>query len=232
MGQFCTNPGLLIAMETDGLNSFIETLSDEIEKVIPANMLHAGIHSAYYKKMNDALTQKGVALIKQSSAKTEHLQALPTVATVSGEIFLQNSLLHEEVFGPYSLLVVCKNVDELIAVWKSVRGQLTTSLMGTDKDFAAYTSLIQVAETIAGRIVFNNVPTGVEVCPSMMHGGPFPASTDSRFTAVGIDSVKRWVRPVCYQNCPQELLPVELQNDNPRKIWRLVNNEWTKDNVK
>ncbi len=232
MGQFCTNPGLLIAIETDGLNLFIETLSEEIEKVIPANMLHAGIHSAYYKKMNDALTQKGVALIKQSSSKTENLQALPTIAKVSGEIFLQNNLLHEEVFGPYSLLVVCKNVDELIEVWKSVRGQLTTSLMGTDKDLEEYTSLIQIAETIAGRIVFNNVPTGVEVCPSMVHGGPFPASTDSRFTAVGINAAKRWVRPVCYQNCPQQLLPDELKNNNSKNIWRLLNNEWTKNDVK
>ncbi|HEX3024174.1 MAG TPA: aldehyde dehydrogenase (NADP(+)), partial [Chitinophagaceae bacterium] len=168
-----------------------------------------------------------------SSATTQQLQALPTVATVSGEIFLQNNLLHEEVFGPYSLLVVCKNIDELIEVWKSVRGQLTTSLMGTDKDFEDHHhSLINIAETIAGRIVFNNVPTGVEVCASMMHGGPFPASTDSRFSAVGIDSVKRWVRPVCYQNCPQQLLPVELQNENKKNIWRLINNEWTKNDVK
>jgi len=126
-------------------------------------------------------------------------------------------------------MVGCKDMDELIAVWKSARGQLTTSLMGTDKDFADHPLLLQTAESIAGRIVFNNVPTGVEVCPSMVHGGPFPASTDSRFTAVGINAVKRWVRPVCYQNCPQQLLPVELKNDNPKKIWRLLNNEWTKD---
>jgi len=232
MGQFCTNPGLLIAVESEGLNAFIEALSNEIEKTIPANMLHAGIHAAYNKKMQDALTEKGVALIKQSSNKTENLQALPTIAKVSGEIFLQNSVLHEEVFGPYSLLVVCKSMDELIEVWRSARGQLTTSLMGTDKDFADHPALLQTAESIAGRIVFNNVPTGVEVCPSMVHGGPFPASTDSRFTAVGIHAVKRWVRPVCYQNCPQQLLPVELQNDNPKKIWRLLNNEWTRDIIK
>ena len=157
--------------------------------------------------------------------------ALPTIATVNGKTFLQNNLLHEEVFGPYSLLVICKTVDELINCWEAVRGQLTTSLMGTDKDFETYPSLIEMATTIAGRIVFNNVPTGVEVCPSMVHGGPFPASTDSRFTAVGIHAVKRWVRPVCYQNCPQHLLPVELKNENPANIWRLLNNEWTKNKV-
>jgi NADP-dependent aldehyde dehydrogenase len=228
MGQFCTNPGLMFAVESDALNAFKETLSSEIEKVIPAKMLHNGIHSAYFKKRNIALQQQQVALLQQSNQNNEELFALPTVATVNGETFLQNELLHEEVFGPYSLLVICKDVDELLRCWKAVRGQLTTSLMGTDKDFENNPTLISVAETIAGRIVFNNVPTGVEVCPSMVHGGPFPASTDSRFTAVGIHAVKRWVRPVCYQNCPHHLLPDELKNDNPKNIWRLLNNEWTK----
>jgi len=231
MGQFCTNPGLLIAVECEGLHSFIENLSSEIEKVVPANMLHAGIHSAYYNRMHDVLAQKGVALIQQSSAAVKNIEALPTVATVKVGIFLANPLLHEEVFGPYSLLVVCKNMDELIAVWKSVRGQLTTSLMGTDQDLADHPELLQIAESIAGRIVFNNVPTGVEVCPSMVHGGQFPASTDSRFTAVGINAVKRWVRPVCYQNCPQQLLPEALKNENTKGIMRLVNNNLTREDV-
>ncbi len=231
MGQFCTNPGLLLTVESEGLHSFIDTLGNEIEKVIPANMLHAGIHTAYDNKMHDALAQKAVVLIKHSSVVSKNIEALPTVATVNAQIFLANPLLHEEVFGPYSLLVVCKNINELIAVWKSVRGQLTTSLMGTDQDLADHPELLQIAESIAGRIVFNNVPTGVEVCASMVHGGPFPASTDSRFTAVGIHAVKRWVRPVCYQNCPQQLLPEALKNENTKRIWRLVNNEWTKNDV-
>ena len=226
MGQFCTNPGLLIAVEGDGLDAFLQHLSKEITAVLPAKMLHAGIYKAYFEKMQAALHEKGVKLLAQSAISAGTLEALPSVATVDGNIFLEDPLLHEEVFGPYSLLVKCKDMDELKAVWISLTGQLTTTLMGTDKDFAENTALLDIAPSIAGRIVFNGVPTGVEVCPSMVHGGPFPASTDSRFTAVGINAVKRWVRPVCYQNCPDSLLPYALKDGNPLHIWRLVNNEW------
>lgn len=228
MGQFCTNPGLLMAIDGDGLSSFLRHLATEISAVIPAKMLHAGIHRAYATKMQAALAEKGVQLLAQSSVTPGELEAQSAVATVSGELFLQNPLLHEEVFGPYSLVVVCRNLTELEAAWRSVAGQLTTSIMGTDADFAAHRSLLETAPSIAGRIVFNGVPTGVEVCPAMVHGGPFPACTDSRFTAVGIHAVKRWVRPVCYQNCPDALLPQALQQSNPLGIWRLVNNEWAK----
>ena len=226
MGQFCTNPGLLIAVAGEGLDSFLQILGKEIESIVPAKMLHAGIHKAYFEKMQAALQEKGVKLLAQSTATPGALEALPSIATVTGEIFLQDPLLHEEVFGPYSLMVVCKDMDELKAVWKSLAGQLTTTLMGTDIDFAMHHSLLDIAPTIAGRIVFNGVPTGVEVCPSMVHSGPFPACTDSRFTAVGTGAVKRWVRPVCYQNCPNDLLPDALKEGNPLGIFRLVNNEW------
>lgn len=229
MGQFCTNPGLLIAMECEGLPSFLSHLATEISAVLPAKMLHAGIHQAYHAKMQAALAEKGVQLLARSATTPGELEAHPAVATVSGERFLQYPLLHEEVFGPYSLMVICRNEKELEAVWRSVAGQLTTSIMGTDTDLSTHRSLLEIAPSIAGRIVFNGVPTGVEVCPAMVHGGPFPASTDSRFTAVGIHAVKRWVRPVCYQNCPDALLPEALQQRNPLGIWRLVNNEWTRN---
>ncbi len=228
MGQFCTNPGLLIAVEGDGLNRFLDTLGQEISAVQPAKMLHAGIHKAYFEKMQTALHEKEVSLLSRSATEPGILEALPTIAVVAGNVFLKNPLLHEEVFGPYSLLVKCKDIEELKAVWISLTGQLTTSLMGTDKDFADHQSLLEIAPSIAGRIVFNGVPTGVEVCASMVHGGPFPACTDSRFTAVGIGAVKRWVRPVCYQNCPDNLLPDALKATNPLNIWRMVNNEFQK----
>lgn len=226
MGQFCTNPGLMIAMENEGLDQFLQILSKEIAAIVPAKMLHAGIHTAYTSKRKDALDEKGVSLLAQSTATATDIEALPSVAMVDADTFLNDPLLHEEVFGPYSLLVKCKNIDQLKAVWRSLAGQLTTTLMGTDKDLSDYSDLMEIAPSIAGRIVFNGVPTGVEVCPSMVHGGPFPASTDSRFTAVGINAVKRWVRPVCYQNCPDILLPDALKAANPLGIWRLVDNEW------
>jgi alpha-ketoglutaric semialdehyde dehydrogenase len=229
MGQFCTNPGLLIAIEGPGLDQFIQSLAKEIEGVAPARMLHTGIHKAYNQKMEAALAEKGVSVLSRATAKAAEMEPLPTVAMVEGKVFLKDPLLHEEVFGPYSLLVKCKNMNELQEVWRSLTGQLTTTLMGTDKDFTDHPDLLGLATSVAGRVVFNGVPTGVEVCPSMVHGGPFPACTDSRFTAVGINAVKRWVRPVCYQNCPPALLPDALRDGNPLRIWRLVNNSWTKD---
>lgn len=228
MGQFCTNPGLLIAMEGAGTEAFLSHLSKEIETVAPARMLHAGIHKAYFEKRAKALSASGVKHISSSVKEAGELEASPTVASVDGATFLANPLLHEEIFGPYSLMVVCKNENELKEVWRSLAGQLTTSLMGTDQDFAQHAGLLDMAPSIAGRIVFNGVPTGVEVCAAMVHGGPFPASTDGRFTAVGIDSVKRWVRPVCYQNCPDALLPDALKEANPLGIWRYKNEVWGK----
>jgi 2,5-dioxopentanoate dehydrogenase len=212
MGQFCTKPGILLGIESEAFTNFLQQLAEAIEYIEPAKMLHSGIHKAFVEKMNRAAEQPGVEVISQSVVEPEELEPLPTLATVSGKTFLQNPLLHEEVFGPYAIIVKCADKKELVAALKSMGGQLTTSLMGTDTDFETCADLVETATQTAGRIVFNGVPTGVEVCDSMVHGGPSPATTDSRFTAVGIDAVKRWVRPVCFQNCPQHLLPEELRD--------------------
>ena len=189
MGQFCTNPGLLIAIEGEGLSQFVQNLAKEIEAIVPAKMLHAGIHKAYGEKRQVALDEKGVSVLTESAKTPGSMEALPTLAVVDAPIFLQDPLLHEEVFGPYSLLVKCKDMDELKTVWKSLAGQLTTTLMGTDKDFSDHHDLLDIATSIAGRIVFNGVPTGVEVCPGMVHGGPFPACTDRDRKSVGRERV-------------------------------------------
>jgi len=231
MGQFCTNPGLMMAVESKALNTFLENLSEEVSKFTPSKMLHEGIQNAYVEKMEKALAQKGVEVMHHAPHGQNGIKTKPAIASASGETFLKNPTLHEEVFGPYSIMIKCKDIDELKRVWLSVSGQLTTSLMGTDKDFNENKDVIEEASNIAGRINFNNPPTGVEVCASMVHGGPYPATTDSRFTAVGINSVKRWVRPVCFQNCPEYLLPEELKNSNPKKIWRLINNQYSNEDV-
>jgi NADP-dependent aldehyde dehydrogenase len=228
MGQFCTNPGLIITLQHKKLPVFLQELGKQIEMSVPSAMLHKGIHQAYFSKLEKVLAQKGVNLLKQSIHVVQALDALPTVATVNASVFLENPLLHEEVFGPYSLVVQCASMDELFTVWKAVKGQLTTSIMGTDEDLANYHTIVDTAIEIAGRIVFNGVPTGVEVCPAMVHGGPYPACTDSRFTAVGIFAVKRWVRPIAFQNAPDYLLPLELKDSNPLKIWRMLNGVFTK----
>ena len=226
MGQFCTNPGVLLAVDGEELDQFIQALSDEVAKIKPAKMLSIGIQQTYMERMQAALSQPGVEHLK-TVKEPEEMEASPNIATVHAATFIDNHLLREEVFGPYSLVVRCKNMDELERAWMSLQGQLTTSLIGTDNDFTQYKEMISMATGIAGRVIFNGVPTGVEVCPGMVHGGPYPATTDSRFTAVGTGSIKRWLRPVCYQNCPDTLLPDELKSANPLHILRFVNSEWT-----
>jgi alpha-ketoglutaric semialdehyde dehydrogenase len=222
VGQFCTNPGLLLSVSSEGLDTFKITLANAINQVAPAKMLHAGILNAYEKNRSNALSTKGVTVITNASDVNEY-SATPLIAHVQGIDFLKNENLKEEVFGPYAILIECSDMEELKKVWTSVSGQLTTSIMGTDKDFEANPELMEMASQIAGRVLLNGVPTGVEVCASMVHGGPYPASTDSRFTAVGINAVKRWVRPVCYQNCPDYLLPDALKESNPLQIKRMIN---------
>ncbi|MEO5996533.1 MAG: aldehyde dehydrogenase (NADP(+)) [Chitinophagaceae bacterium] len=230
MGQFCTNPGLMMAVESDDLDRFLQLLEEEIRGVKPARMLNTGIHKSYFEKMKHALGQPGVQHSETEIVAGE-MEALPHIAHVKGRVFLDNPVLHEEVFGPYSIMVKCANLHELQQAWQAVSGQLTTTMVGTDTDFKEHRELVDIGTQIAGRILFNGVPTGVEVCASMVHGGPYPATTDSRFTAVGINAVKRWVRPVCFQSCPEYLLPDELKNFNERKILRLVNNEWSKESI-
>jgi len=228
VGQFCTNPGLIIAVEGDGLNRFISALSSEINKALPGTMLHQGIADNYSKKLTQTLAQKGVKVEGQSASEASTSQGHPLVASVSADEFVKNPSLAEEVFGPFSLIVRCKNSDELHTVVNRTQGQLTTTLMADETELTKYSSLINILVEKAGRLVVNGVPTGVEVCPSMQHGGPFPSTTDSRFSAVVADAIKRFARPVSFQNFPDSILPYELQELNPLKIWRLRNNEWSK----
>jgi len=228
VGQFCTNPGLIIAVEGEGLTKFIAALSAEFAKALPGTMLHQGIADNYAKKLTSALSQKRVLVEGESASPGTTLKGRPLVASASAETFLKNPSLAEEVFGPFSLIVRCKNADELHKVINYTHGQLTASVIADESEIAKHAALLNILVEKAGRLIINGVPTGVEVCPSMMHGGPFPATTDSRFSAVGIDAVKRFARPVAFQNFPDALLPDELKNDNLLGIWRLYNNEWSK----
>jgi NADP-dependent aldehyde dehydrogenase len=155
-------------------------------------------------------------------------QVAPMLFSTDARTFLAKPELAEEVFGPFALLISCDSIGEMETVARSLDGQLTASIHGTSADLAQAASLTELLECKAGRLVFNGFPTGVEVCPSMQHGGPWPSTTDSRFTSVGTAALLRFVRPVCYQNFPSESLPAELLGANPRGIWRLVNGELTK----
>ena len=231
VGQFCTNPGLIIGLDGQELNTFMEVLGKEISKTTPATMLHAGIFKNYRKKKDDALRQPGVDTVAVSETKPQLNQGIPTIATATGQTFLNNPLLHQEVFGPYSLIIRCKDMKEMLQVANHLEGQLTATLMATDNDIRIHDKIIEAVKNICGRFILNSIPTGVEVCLSMQHGGPFPATTDSRFGSVGADAIKRFARPIAFQNWSIELLPDELKNENPLGIWRTVNNELTKNDL-
>jgi len=230
-GQFCTNPGLMLVMECDAINDFLSKIEAAITAAVPQQMLHQGIYHAFNTGVENMLRQNNITLLAQSAQQPAAMEAQPCVAKVAASHFLQNPKLHEEVFGPYSLAVVCKNNAEMIAVLSSLKGQLTGTIMGTTDDFEKHQDIIEAQIALAGRVILNGAPTGVEVCASMVHGGPYPATTDGRFTSVGTAAIKRWVRPVCFQNFSDNLLPDALQNSNPLSIWRLVNNQFSKDAV-
>ncbi|HEV9035102.1 MAG TPA: aldehyde dehydrogenase (NADP(+)) [Puia sp.] len=231
-GQFCTNPGLILGVEGEDLDLFIEELGVAIEKTTPGTMLHPGIARAYSEKRGTALSQANVNTVAIAATEPQANQGVPTVASATAEAFFKNPILHQEVFGPYSLIIQCKNMDELEKAARHLEGQLTVSLMATDDDLSRHASLVTAAQDIAGRLILNGVPTGVRVALAMQHGGPFPATTDSRFGAVGADGIKRWVRPLCYQSWSDAALPEALQNSNPLGIWRTINNNLTTDAVK
>jgi NADP-dependent aldehyde dehydrogenase len=228
VGQFCTNPGLVIAIEREGLADFVKALAIKITEQHPEAMLHEGIAENYAAKLKQALAQKGVTVEAEAQGNTGKRQGKAIVASTTGSIFLNNPLLAEEVFGPFSLLIRCADRHELHAVISKLHGQLTATLIGEEAELKEYQNCFRTLIEKAGRVIINGVPTGVEVCPAMQHGGPFPSTTDSRFTAVGTDAIKRFARPVAFQNCPEVLLPEELKEGNPLNIWRLYNGAWKK----
>ena len=232
VGQFCTNPGLIIAVANDDLDIFINVLSEEIVNAAPGDMLHTGIFKNYVEKRANALAQEQVELVAVSSAEPVFNQGAPTIATATAQAFINNPILHQEVFGPYSLVVKCRDAEEMKEVAKHVEGQLTCTLMATKEDVKSNVELVDILKNVCGRFILNGVPTGVEVTHAMHHGGPYPATTDPRFTSVGPDGIKRFARPVAFQNWDNELLPDELKNENTLKIWRTVNGELSSGPVK
>ncbi|MGB0891571.1 MAG: aldehyde dehydrogenase (NADP(+)) [Flavobacteriaceae bacterium] len=227
-GQFCTNPGLILGIKGENLTNFTNSLASKIVEINPSCMLHPNIVGAYESNKAKALSQSGLVVVADYENEVQSNYATQVITTVEGSTFLGNPTLHQEVFGPYSLVVQCEDEHQLEEIISQLEGQLTGTVISDDNEVANYPKVIAALQNRVGRIIFNGVPTGVEVCPSMVHGGPYPSSTDSRFTAVGIHSIKRWVRPFSYQDWPNELLPNELKNENPLGISRLVNNTLSK----
>jgi len=223
-GQFCT-------IKSEALASFINSLSQEIVKIEPSCMLHPNIIEGYEKNKQSVIDQSGLIVAADYGSEVKVNYARQAVLTVEGKTFLENTKLHHEVFGPFSIVVQCQDVEELQNIISNLEGQLTGTIISEDNEITKYPTVIAALQNKVGRIIFNGVPTGVEVSPAMQHGGPYPASTDSRFTSVGVQSIKRWVRPFSYQNWPDELLPNELKKANPLGISRSVNGNQTTDSI-
>ena len=223
VGQFCTNPGVLVAIKNQQLVAFTDALRVSLQNALPAPMLTPSIYKNYVENRATALSQRDVSLLAVSSSDAMLNEGSPTLAVTDAVSFMANNLLQQEVFGPYSILVTCSDMAEMQVVASQMAGQLTATVMGTEQEIHEHKDLINVLSNCCGRLVFNDVPTGVQVGLAMHHGGPYPATTDSRFTAVGADGISRFLRPLAYQNCPDSFLPAELKNDNPLGIWRTVN---------
>lgn len=218
-GQFCTNPGIFLLLKNEVSENFITLLKDALLAKPAATMLTAGINKAYCN---------GIAVQRQTNG-TQGLTAfdgtdpLPHLLQTNVQTVINNPALLEEVFGPSTVAIIANDMDELISCCKQLQGQLTATIHGTENELNNAGTLIQVLQSKAGRLVINGFPTGVEVCPAMVHGGPFPATTDVRTTSVGTQAIYRFTMPVCYQDFPESLLPDELKNSNPLKIARVVN---------
>ncbi|AMN81019.1 aldehyde dehydrogenase (NADP(+)) [Pseudomonas azotoformans] len=222
-GQFCTNPGLVIAVQGPALDRFIGTASEMLPNCAAQTMLTPGIFSAFDAGVA-ALTEHAKVAAKGLPAEGPNRGQAHLFVTQAKD-FLANEHLQAEVFGAASLIVVCANNQEMHQVSEHLEGQLTATLQMDDEDLPSAKALLPLLERKAGRLLVNGWPTGVEVCDAMVHGGPFPATSDSRSTSVGTAAIQRFLRPVCYQDFPDALLPAALQHGNPLLLRRLLDGQ-------
>jgi alpha-ketoglutaric semialdehyde dehydrogenase len=222
VGQFCTNPGLVIALDSPDLERFIASAAMALEGIAPAVMLTPGIHGAYEKGVQRLLDHPAVQTTARGAEPTGKHCGRGALFSVSAlEVFKNPDVTHE-VFGPSSVVVRCGDETQLLEVLEHLEGQLTATLHLTMRDEALAARLVPVLERKAGRLLANGWPTGVEVSHAMVHGGPFPATSDGRSTSVGTLAIDRFLRPVCYQDFPDALLPASLRNEalvqRPRRL--------------
>ncbi|MEZ2873718.1 aldehyde dehydrogenase (NADP(+)) [Pseudomonas lundensis] len=227
-GQFCTNPGLVIGLRSPAFTAFIEQLAGQINEQPAQTMLNAGTLRSYAKGVSQlaehALVEHLAGLAQQGA------QAQPQVFRADVRLLLEGDpVLQEEVFGPTTVVIEVQDAAQLDAAIQSLHGQLTATLIGEPEDLQQFGGLTPLLEQKVGRILINGYPTGVEVCDAMVHGGPYPATSDARGTSVGTLAIDRFLRPVCFQNYPDSLLPEPLKNANPLGIQRLVDGQTTRN---
>lgn len=229
IGQFCTKPGLVFMLRSADADAFLQSLGALVRSAPSGVMLTSGIRTAFTEHRDAIIRVPGVRLLASAEATPAALgaQIQPSVAVTTAHDFLATPTLATEAFGPFALAVLAESADEILACAATLEGQLTATIHGNSADLMSARTLLAHLEQRAGRIVINAFPTGVEVCHAMNHGGPYPATTDTRYTSVGTAAMLRFARPVCYQDMPDDLLPPALQHANPLTIRRLLNGEST-----
>jgi NADP-dependent aldehyde dehydrogenase len=220
-GQFCTNPGIVVALDSPDLERFLKAADAALSGNVSSAMLTPGIHSAYEKGVQALEKEEGVEVLARGKAGEGPNRGGAALFATTVSNFLSRDSLQHEVFGASSMVVRCKSIDEMRAVAERIEGQLTVTLHMEAPDYEMAGALVPVLERKAGRILANGWPTGVEVAHAMVHGGPFPATSDSRFTSVGTLAIRRFLRPVSYQSLPAQLLPAPLRSENLGRVSRL-----------
>lgn len=220
-GQFCTNPGLILAIECDGLDTFIASAAEALSGVVAATMLSPGIHRAYVDAVDSLAGHSHVQTIGRGAAGGLH-QGQPGLFVTTADAFVQYEELQAEIFGASGLIVRCRDEDQLRTVLEHLEGQLTAAIHMDEADTEEARRLLPLLEIKAGRILVNGFGTGVEVSHAMVHGGPFPSTSDGRTTSVGGLAIQRFLRPISYQDVPETLLPEALHAANPLRLWRKI----------
>lgn len=221
-GQFCTSPGMVLWIGGAGAELFAAKLRERLGAASAGPTVHATIRAGYERALAEVQRLPVAIEATAATASTAATAVCPTLLRASADAVVAHARLRTEIYGPAVLAVPCAATTDLLAVARSLHGHLTATVHGAGDDFEKHAELLAVLRTKVGRLIANGVPTGVEVCAAMVHGGPYPAATDARFSAVGTSAIQRWVRPVCWQDWPHELLPAELRDENPRKIRRTV----------
>jgi 2,5-dioxopentanoate dehydrogenase len=231
VGQFCTKPGLVFLPRDRSADGVITALASQVNEADTSLMLTEGICRNYSSALAERKKRGGVQVLAESKSSRGAGGAwmAPTLLQTDGSEFLGVPELAKEVFGPATLVVRYADREELVALIRGLEGQLTATLHASEAELSRFADLIAILERKAGRLIVNGYPTGVEVCHAMVHGGPYPATSDSRTTSVGTMAIVRFARPICYQNFPQGALPDELKNENPLGLWRTINGTLTRD---
>jgi NADP-dependent aldehyde dehydrogenase len=227
-GQFCTKPGLVF-LSNRGSDGLVGSLTGLFAQGQPSPLLSRSICKAYSAAIEGHKQWEKMRLLAAGAAAVgAGFMATPALFAIDASTYLVRADLEEEIFGPAALLVLCSAREELFDTARSLHGHLTATLHATEEDLREYANLVALLETKVGRVIINGVPTGVEVGHAMVHGGPYPAASDSRSTSVGTRAIYRFARPVCYQDFPDFALPDELKDSNPLGIWRMINGEFTR----